>query len=69
MDAFHVKSVDTTGAGDSFVGALLTKVVDDHSILEVHASLNLINFWFGKTFMNRQIGKSIVDGNCRMRED
>ncbi|KAK0606881.1 hypothetical protein LWI29_005559 [Acer saccharum] len=34
VDAFHVKTVDTTGAGDSFVGALLTKVVDDHSILE-----------------------------------
>ncbi|KAK1577519.1 hypothetical protein Q3G72_020215 [Acer saccharum] len=34
VDAFHVETVDTTGAGDSFVGALLTKVVDDHSILE-----------------------------------
>lgn len=35
MDAFHVKAVDTTGAGDSFVGALLSKIVDDQSILEV----------------------------------
>ncbi|KAI9195547.1 hypothetical protein LWI28_015940 [Acer negundo] len=34
VDAFHVETVDTTGAGDSFVGALLTNVVDDHSILE-----------------------------------
>ncbi|KAA8527281.1 hypothetical protein F0562_034622 [Nyssa sinensis] len=34
VDAFHVKTVDTTGAGDSFVGALLCKIVDDHSILE-----------------------------------
>ncbi|XP_004486913.1 probable fructokinase-4 [Cicer arietinum] len=34
VDAFHVKAVDTTGAGDSFVGALLSKIVDDQSILE-----------------------------------
>lgn len=34
VEAFHVKSVDTTGAGDSFVGALLAKIVDDQSILE-----------------------------------
>ncbi|CAK9168173.1 unnamed protein product [Ilex paraguariensis] len=34
IDAFHVKTVDTTGAGDSFVGALLCKIVDDQSILE-----------------------------------
>ncbi|XP_059632919.1 probable fructokinase-4 isoform X1 [Cornus florida] len=34
VDAFHVKAVDTTGAGDSFVGALLVKIVDDQSILE-----------------------------------
>ncbi|KAK2641876.1 hypothetical protein Ddye_023639 [Dipteronia dyeriana] len=39
VDAFHVNTVDTTGAGDSFVGALLTKVVDDHSILEDEARL------------------------------
>ncbi|KAL3507081.1 hypothetical protein ACH5RR_032463 [Cinchona calisaya] len=32
--AFHVKTVDTTGAGDSFVGALLCKIVDDQAILE-----------------------------------
>lgn len=30
-----MKTVDTTGAGDSFVGALLTKIVDDQTILEV----------------------------------
>lgn len=35
VEAFHVKTVDTTGAGDSFVGALLAKIVDDQSILEV----------------------------------
>lgn len=37
--AFHVKTVDTTGAGDSFVGALLTKIVDDQAILEDEARL------------------------------
>ncbi|KAM7266429.1 hypothetical protein ACFE04_004326 [Oxalis oulophora] len=31
---FHVNTVDTTGAGDSFVGALLCKIVDDQKILE-----------------------------------
>ncbi|KAI9081843.1 hypothetical protein K1719_036241 [Acacia pycnantha] len=39
VDAFHVKTVDTTGAGDSFVGALLCKIVDDQSILEDEARL------------------------------
>jgi len=39
VDAFHVKAVDTTGAGDSFVGALLCKIVDDHSILEDESRL------------------------------
>ncbi|CAA0833262.1 Probable fructokinase-4 [Striga hermonthica] len=28
-----VKTVDTTGAGDSFVGALLGKIVDDHALI------------------------------------
>lgn len=32
-----MNAVDTTGAGDSFVGALLNKIVDDHSIIEVRA--------------------------------
>ncbi|TJX33108.1 fructokinase, partial [Soehngenia saccharolytica] len=39
VDAFHVKTVDTTGAGDAFVGALLSKIVDDQSILEDEARL------------------------------
>ncbi|KAK4254845.1 hypothetical protein QN277_007928 [Acacia crassicarpa] len=39
VDAFHVNAVDTTGAGDAFVGALLCKVVDDQSILEDEARL------------------------------
>ncbi|CAL1361941.1 unnamed protein product [Linum trigynum] len=39
VEAFHVKAVDTTGAGDSFVGALLTKIVDDQSVLEDEARL------------------------------
>ncbi|KAK9725115.1 hypothetical protein RND81_05G123400 [Saponaria officinalis] len=34
VEAFEVKAVDTTGAGDSFTGALLSKIVDDHSIIE-----------------------------------
>ncbi|KAI5653502.1 hypothetical protein M9H77_30689 [Catharanthus roseus] len=34
VSAFHVNTVDTTGAGDSFVGALLNKIVDDQAILE-----------------------------------
>ncbi|EYU38801.1 hypothetical protein ABFS82_03G070600 [Erythranthe guttata] len=34
VDAYRVKTVDTTGAGDSFVGALLYKMVDDQTIIE-----------------------------------
>ncbi|XP_073284163.1 probable fructokinase-4 [Primulina huaijiensis] len=34
VDAYRVETVDTTGAGDSFVGALLCKIVDDHSIIQ-----------------------------------
>uniref|UniRef100_A0A6N2MFP5 fructokinase n=1 Tax=Salix viminalis TaxID=40686 RepID=A0A6N2MFP5_SALVM len=34
VEAFHVDTIDTTGAGDSFVGALLCKIVDDQSVLE-----------------------------------
>lgn len=34
VDAYHVKTVDTTGAGDAFIGALLCKIVDDQSVLE-----------------------------------
>ncbi|KAF6145095.1 hypothetical protein GIB67_013446 [Kingdonia uniflora] len=32
VDPFVVKTVDMTGAGDAFVGALLTKIVNDGSI-------------------------------------
>lgn len=39
VDAYHVNTVDTTGAGDAFVGALLCKIVDDQSILEDEARL------------------------------
>ncbi|XP_020597391.1 probable fructokinase-1 isoform X1 [Phalaenopsis equestris] len=34
VDAFKVNPVDTTGAGDAFVGALLSKTVDDMSVLQ-----------------------------------
>ncbi|KAL3506744.1 hypothetical protein ACH5RR_032126 [Cinchona calisaya] len=36
---FHVNTVDTTGAGDSFVGALLCKIVDDEAIIEDESRL------------------------------
>ncbi|CAI9117231.1 OLC1v1018580C1 [Oldenlandia corymbosa var. corymbosa] len=39
VGTFHVNTVDTTGAGDSFVGALLTKIVDDQAILEDESRL------------------------------
>lgn len=42
VDAFHVNTVDTTGAGDSFVGALLCHCVDDHSILEDEGRLRKV---------------------------
>ncbi|WZZ82247.1 hypothetical protein YC2023_102819 [Brassica napus] len=31
VDPFHVKAVDTTGAGDSYVGAVLCNIVDDRT--------------------------------------
>ncbi|MCL7045467.1 hypothetical protein MKW94_008228 [Papaver nudicaule] len=34
VEGFKVKPVDTTGAGDAFVGALLCKIVEDESIFE-----------------------------------
>ncbi|XP_074564762.1 fructokinase-1-like [Curcuma longa] len=34
LNGFAVKTVDTTGAGDAFVGALLRKIVDDQSVLQ-----------------------------------
>ncbi|GMH28604.1 hypothetical protein Nepgr_030447 [Nepenthes gracilis] len=42
VDGFHVNTVDTTGAGDSFVGALLCKIVDDHSVIEDESKLREI---------------------------
>ncbi|CAO2838173.1 unnamed protein product [Amaranthus hypochondriacus] len=39
VEGFKVETIDTTGAGDSFVGALLGKIVDDHSIIEDEARL------------------------------
>ncbi|KAJ7980690.1 Fructokinase [Quillaja saponaria] len=34
VDTYNVSTVDATGAGDAFVGALLCKIVDDQSILD-----------------------------------
>ncbi|GJY88690.1 fructokinase-2 [Tanacetum coccineum] len=55
VGVFPVKEVDTTGAGDSFVGALLAKIVDDQSVLQMgrmykpsvfdQLALDLINDW------------------------
>ncbi|CAM8887307.1 unnamed protein product [Rhodiola kirilowii] len=39
VHGYHVNTIDTTGAGDSFIGALLTKLVDDHSVIEDEAKL------------------------------
>ncbi|XP_026420978.1 probable fructokinase-4 [Papaver somniferum] len=39
VEAFKVNPVDTTGAGDAFVGALLCKIAKDESIVENEASL------------------------------
>lgn len=30
-----MNAVDTTGAGDSFIGAFLSQIVDDQTVLEV----------------------------------
>lgn len=35
VEGYSLKRVDTTGAGDAFMGALLRKIVDDLSIIEV----------------------------------
>ncbi|KAK4433808.1 Fructokinase-2 [Sesamum alatum] len=42
VDAYQVKTVDTTGAGDSFVGAILCKIVNDHSIIEEEGRLKQV---------------------------
>ncbi|KAG6406100.1 hypothetical protein SASPL_133697 [Salvia splendens] len=42
IDGFRVDTVDTTGAGDSYVGALLCKIVDDQSIIEDEEKLKKV---------------------------
>ncbi|XP_074572636.1 putative fructokinase-1 [Curcuma longa] len=39
LDGFSVNAVDTTGAGDAFVGAMLSKVVADQSVLQSEGKL------------------------------
>ncbi|KAL3635039.1 Fructokinase-2 [Castilleja foliolosa] len=39
IDGYRVNTIDTTGAGDSFVGALLGKIVDDQAIIHDEARL------------------------------
>lgn len=50
MPGFSVKVVDTTGAGDAFVGSLLLSVAKDTSIFDV-LSLFLPSFRFSNTFL------------------
>ncbi|XP_011073890.2 fructokinase-2 [Sesamum indicum] len=42
VDTYQVKTVDTTGAGDSFVGALLCKIVDDQFIIQKEERLKQV---------------------------
>ncbi|XP_010457716.1 PREDICTED: probable fructokinase-2 isoform X1 [Camelina sativa] len=42
VETFHVDAVDTTGAGDSFVGALLNQIVDDQSVFEEEERLRIV---------------------------
>lgn len=35
VESIQVKAVDTTGAGDAFVGAMLRRIVTDQSALQV----------------------------------
>ncbi|KAJ6791959.1 fructokinase-1 [Iris pallida] len=42
VEAFSVQQVDTTGAGDAFVGALLSKIVEDQSVLEDEKRLRVV---------------------------
>eukprot|EP00262_Sarcandra_glabra_P018701 TRINITY_DN67_c1_g1_i1.p1 TRINITY_DN67_c1_g1~~TRINITY_DN67_c1_g1_i1.p1 ORF type:complete len:330 (-),score=26.19 TRINITY_DN67_c1_g1_i1:68-1057(-) len=39
VEGIHVKAVDTTGAGDAFVGAMLRKIVNDQSVIEEEGRL------------------------------
>lgn len=41
VPGYSVKTVDTTGAGDSFVGAFLFSLGKDGSILDVSATSNI----------------------------
>ncbi|ESQ36317.1 hypothetical protein EUTSA_v10008196mg [Eutrema salsugineum] len=42
VEAFNVNTVDTTGAGDSFIGAFLSQIVDDQSVLEEEERLRKV---------------------------
>ncbi|VVA90149.1 unnamed protein product [Arabis nemorensis] len=42
VETFNVDAVDTTGAGDSFVGALLNQIVDDQSVFEEEERLRKV---------------------------
>ena len=38
-----MNAVDTTGAGDSFIGAFLSQIVDDQTVLEVEHNPKPLN--------------------------
>ncbi|CAF2052002.1 unnamed protein product [Brassica rapa] len=42
VEAFNVNAVDTTGAGDSFIGGFLSQIVDDQSVLEEEERLRIV---------------------------
>lgn len=42
VESFNVKQVDTTGAGDAFIGALLGKIIENRSALQVTDLLSLV---------------------------
>ncbi|CAN6877178.1 unnamed protein product [Brassica oleracea] len=42
VEAFDVNAVDTTGAGDSFIGAFLSQIVDDQTVLEEEERLRKV---------------------------
>ncbi len=65
-----MKTVDTTGAGDAFVGALLAAVASDASIFEdkvkLKEALTLANVYYSErsTFINFRCSDSRQISSC-----
>lgn len=71
MDPFKVKAVDTTGAGDAFVGALLTKIVNDHSIIQVNSlvlSLSLSQYILNYFMSIADCEPLIIQDEAKLKE-